>query len=90
MNSPYRGIITSAETGCKASHQGCCYRLVIRENRFGFEPEFTARVARMGARIYEVGVSYSDRTYVEGKKINWTDGISAIRCIIAYNALKRR
>ena len=57
----------------------------IHENRFGFEPEITAKVARMGVRIYEVPVSYSGRTYAEGKKVNWKDGLSAIRCIVKYN-----
>jgi glycosyltransferase involved in cell wall biosynthesis len=72
----------------------CCYkifrrdvlaRLTLVENRFGFEPEFTAKVARLGCRIYEVPVSYAGRTYAEGKKINWRDGVSAIRCILRYN-----
>lgn len=74
----------------------CCYkvfrrevidRLDLREDRFGFEPEVTAKVARLGCRIYEVPVSYSGRTYAEGKKINWRDGVSAIRCILTYNLL---
>jgi hypothetical protein len=72
----------------------CCYKvfrrevldgLDLREDRFGFEPEITAKVARLGCRIYEVPVSYSGRTYAEGKKINWRDGVSAIRCILKYN-----
>ena len=72
----------------------CCYkmfrreilaRITLREDRFGFEPEVTAKVARLGCRIYEVPVSYSGRTYAEGKKINWKDGFSALRCIIKYN-----
>jgi glycosyltransferase involved in cell wall biosynthesis len=72
----------------------CCYKvfrrevldgLDLREDRFGFEPEITAKVARRGCRIYEVPVSYSGRTYAEGKKINWRDGVSAIRCILKYN-----
>jgi glycosyltransferase involved in cell wall biosynthesis len=72
----------------------CCYKvfrrevldkLHLREDRFGFEPEVTAKVARLGCRIYEVPVSYSGRTYAEGKKINWRDGVSAIRCILKYN-----
>jgi hypothetical protein len=57
------------------------------ENRFGFEPEITAKVARLGCRIYEVSVSYSGRTYAEGKKIGWRDGFSALRCILKYNLL---
>jgi glycosyltransferase involved in cell wall biosynthesis len=72
----------------------CCYKMfrreilaqiVLREDRFGFEPEVTAKVARLGCRIYEVPVSYSGRTYAEGKKINWKDGFSALRCIVRYN-----
>jgi glycosyltransferase involved in cell wall biosynthesis len=72
----------------------CCYKLFrrevlekieLKEDRFGFEPEVTAKVARLGCRIYEVPVSYSGRTYAEGKKINWRDGFSALRCIIYYN-----
>jgi len=59
--------------------------VTIRENRFGFEPEITAKVAKMGVRIYEVPVSYSGRTYAEGKKVNWKDGLSALRCIVKYN-----
>jgi glycosyltransferase involved in cell wall biosynthesis len=72
----------------------CCYKLFrrdvlerirLRENRFGFEPEVTAKVARMGCRIYEVPVSYAGRTYSEGKKINWRDGVWALWCIARYN-----
>jgi len=72
----------------------CCYKLFrrevldkieLKEDRFGFEPEVTAKVARLGCRIYEVPVSYSGRTYAEGKKINWRDGFSALRCILYYN-----
>ena len=74
----------------------CCYKMFrreilekisLREDRFGFEPEVTAKVARLGCRIYEVPVSYSGRTYAEGKKINWKDGFSALRCIVWYNLL---
>lgn len=72
----------------------CCYKLFrrevldrieIEENRFGFEPEITAKVAKLRLRIYELPVSYAGRTYEEGKKINWKDGFSAIRCILKYN-----
>ncbi len=59
-------------------------QITIRENRFGFEPEITAKLAKRSCRIYEVGISYSGRTYEEGKKINWRDGVSALRCIIKY------
>ena len=76
----------------------CCYKvfrrevieqIALKENRFGVEPELTAKVARLGVRIYEVPVSYSGRTYAEGKKINWKDGFSALRCIVQYNLLAR-
>jgi glycosyltransferase involved in cell wall biosynthesis len=72
----------------------CCYKLFrrevieaieLKEDRFGFEPEVTAKVAKLRCRIYEVPVSYSGRTYAEGKKVNWRDGLSAIRCIVRYN-----
>ena len=71
-----------------------CYKLfkseVIKninlvENRFGFEPEITAKIAKKNLRIYEVGISYFGRKYVDGKKITWRDGFSAIRCILKYN-----
>ena len=81
--------LTDMETGFKAFTKEVASQLVIRENRFGFEPEFTARVARMGVRIYEVGISYTGRTYAQGKKINWQDGISALRCIFYYNTIAR-
>jgi len=81
--------LTDMESGLKAFTRDIAKRLVIREDRFGFEPEFTARVARMRARIFEVGISYTGRTYAEGKKITWRDGISAVRCIIFYNLLQR-
>ena len=57
----------------------------LKENRFGFEPEITAKLAKLKIRIYEVGVKYYGRTYDDGKKIGWKDGFSAIRCIIIYN-----
>jgi glycosyltransferase involved in cell wall biosynthesis len=77
--------LTDMETGYKAFTRDVAQRLVIRENRFGFEPEFTARVAKMRVRIFEVGVSYTGRSYTEGKKITWEDGVSALRCILRYN-----
>lgn len=80
--------LTDMETGYKAFTREVAKRLVIREDRFGFEPEFTAGVAQMGVRIFEVGISYTGRTYAEGKKITWKDGISALRCIIKYNMFR--
>ena len=61
---------------------------VLKENRFGFEPEITAKLAKKGARIYEVGISYYGRTYEEGKKIGWKDGVRAIYCILKYGLVK--
>ncbi len=76
------------ETCYKAFTREVLDRLTVEENRFGFEPEFTAKVAKMRVRIYEVGISYSGRTYGEGKKINWKDGFSALRCIVKYNLFR--
>ena len=74
-----------------------CYKLFktsiiknipLKEKRFGFEPEITSKIAKIKCiRIYEVGISYYGRTYLEGKKINWKDGFKAIYCIIRYNLL---
>jgi len=64
-------------------------KIEIEEPRFGFEPEIVAKAARLGARIYEVSVAYYGRTYAEGKKINWRDGVSALRCIFYYGLLRR-
>jgi glycosyltransferase involved in cell wall biosynthesis len=80
--------LTDMETGYKAFRSSLLCRLSIEENRFGFEPEFTAKVAKMDLRIFEVGISYSGRSYKEGKKINWKDGFSALRCILKYNLFK--
>ncbi len=80
--------LTDMETCYKAFRKEILDNVTIEENRFGFEPEITAKMAKLGARIYEVGVSYSGRMYSEGKKIGWQDGISALRCIIKYNLFK--
>jgi glycosyltransferase involved in cell wall biosynthesis len=79
--------LTDMECCSKAFRREVLERIDLREDRFGFEPEITAKVARLGCRIYEVPVSYSGRTYAEGKKITWRDGVSALRCIIRYNLL---
>ncbi len=79
--------LTDMETCYKAFRREIIQRIDLREERFGFEPEFTAKVARMGCRIYEVGISYSGRTYAEGKKIGWRDGLRALWCIVRYNLL---
>ncbi len=77
--------LTDMETCYKAFRREVIQAIQIEENRFGFEPEITAKVAKMGCRIYEVGISYYGRTYKEGKKITWKDGIRAIICILKYN-----
>ena len=77
------------ETCYKAFRTEILKSLTIREKRFGFEPEITAKVARTRCRIYEVGISYFGRTYEEGKKIGWQDGIRAIWCILKYNLWKK-
>jgi glycosyltransferase involved in cell wall biosynthesis len=76
--------LTDMETCYKAFRGEVIRSIRIEEDRFGFEPEVTAKVARMGCRIYEVGIHYSGRTYSEGKKINWKDGVRAIWCILYY------
>lgn len=81
--------LTDMETCYKVFKKEIIKQITIQENRFGFEPEITAKVAKLSkqdkCRIFEVGISYNGRTYAEGKKIGWKDGVSAIRCIIKYN-----
>jgi glycosyltransferase involved in cell wall biosynthesis len=79
--------LTDMETCYKAFRREIIQSIRIQENRFGFEPEITAKVAKQGCRIYEVGISYYGRTYKEGKKIGWKDGVRAIYCILRYNLL---
>lgn len=79
--------LTDMETGYKMFTSKVARKLDLKENRFGLEPEFTAKVARMGARVYEVGISYHGRNYGEGKKIGWKDGIHALWCILKYNLI---
>jgi glycosyltransferase involved in cell wall biosynthesis len=81
--------LTDIETCYKAFRAEIIKSIEIEENRFGFEPEVTAKIARTKCRIYEVGISYYGRSYEEGKKINWKDGISAMRCILKYNLFRR-
>jgi len=76
--------LTDMETGFKAFRREFIQKIRIQENRFGFEPEITAKLARHGARFYEVGISYSGRTYAEGKKVGWRDGFQALWCILRY------
>ena len=91
-------LFSNILTNLNLSDMECCYKVFKKEiiqniklveNRFGFEPEITAKIAKLSkkgkCRIFEVGVSYSGRTYDEGKKINWKDGVSALKCILKYN-----
>ena len=77
--------LTDMETCYKAFRREVIQSVTIEENRFGFEPEITAKLARKKFVFYEVGIAYYGRTYEEGKKIGWKDGVSALRCIIKYN-----
>jgi glycosyltransferase involved in cell wall biosynthesis len=77
--------LTDLETCYKAFRASLLKNIHLREDRFGFEPEITAKLAKTRCRIYEVGISYSGRTYAEGKKVNWKDGVRAIYAILRYN-----
>ncbi|KKT40363.1 glycosyl transferase [Candidatus Collierbacteria bacterium RIFOXYB2_FULL_46_14] len=77
--------LTDMETGYKMFTRKIADSIDLKENRFGMEPEFTAKVAKMGARVYEVGISYHGRNYQQGKKIGWKDGFQALWCILKYN-----
>lgn len=86
-------LLSNMFTNLNLTDMECCYKLfrkevletiTVEENRFGIEPELTAKIAKGNWRIYEVGISYFGRTYAEGKKINWRDGVEAIRCIVKY------
>lgn len=82
--------LTDMETCFKAFRREVLDLFTIEENRFGVEPEITAKVARLGVVVYEVGISYDGRTYADGKKIGWRDGIQAFFCIVAYSPLGER
>ena len=91
-------LISNMFTNLNLSDMETCYKafrieiinqIKIEENHFGVEPEITAKFAKLGCRIYEVGISYNGRTYKEGKKINWKDGISALWCIVKYNLIQK-
>jgi glycosyltransferase involved in cell wall biosynthesis len=91
-------FISNVFTNLNLSDMETCYKVFrhdvlrqirIEEDRFGFEPEITAKVARLRCRVYEVGISYSGRTYEEGKKIGWKDGVRAVWCIVKYNVFHR-
>lgn len=79
--------LTDMETCYKCFKTSVVQNIQIEEDRFGFEPEVTAKLARKNLRIFEVGISYSGRTYAEGKKINWKDGVRALYCILRYSPL---
>jgi len=80
--------LTDMEVCYKTFRREIIQKISIQENRFGFEPEITAKVARLKVRIYEVAISYNGRTYAEGKKIGWRDGFRALWCIFKYNFLR--
>jgi glycosyltransferase involved in cell wall biosynthesis len=80
--------LTDMETCYKVFRKTILDNIIICEDRFGFEPEITAKVARQKCRIFEVGISYSGRSYEEGKKIGWRDGVRALWCIFKYNVLQ--
>lgn len=91
-------LASNVVTNINLSDMETCYKIFRREliqsisleeNRFGFEPEVTVKIAKAGARIYEVGISYSGRSYAEGKKIGWKDGVSALACLIKYSWKQR-
>ena len=90
-------LASNMATNLNLTDMECCYKMfrreviqsiAIEENRFGFEPEITAKIAKKNLRVYEVGVSYSGRTYAEGKKIGWRDGFRAIYAIVKYNLFR--
>jgi glycosyltransferase involved in cell wall biosynthesis len=97
LGNRFLTLISNMFTNLNLTDMEVCYKIFRREvlqninleeKRFGFEPEITAKVARLGCRIYEVGINYYGRTYKEGKKIGWKDGIRAFWCILKYNLLK--
>jgi len=90
MSNMFTNInLTDMETCYKVFRREIIQSIDIKENRFGFEPEITAKIARMRVRIYEMGISYYGRTYEEGKKIGWKDGAKAIWCIVKYNIFSK-
>jgi len=81
--------LSDMETCYKVFRRELIQSIPIEEDRFGFEPEITVKIAKSGARIYEVGISYAGRSYAEGKKIGWKDGVSAMRCLVKYSWQER-
>jgi len=82
--------LSDMETCYKVFRRELIQSIPIEEDRFGFEPEITVKIAKSGARIYEVGISYAGRSYAEGKKIGWKDGVSAMRCLVKYSLQDRK
>jgi len=98
LGNRFLTLLSNMFTNLNLTDMECCYKLFrreiiqqiqIEENRFGVEPEITAKISRMQCRIYEVGVGYAGRTYAEGKKIGWRDGVRAIYAILKYNIWRR-
>ena len=98
LGNRFLTLLSNMFTNLNLTDMECCYKLfrrdiihqiTIEENRFGVEPELTAKISRMNCRIYEVGVGYAGRTYAEGKKIGWRDGVRAIFAIFKYNIWHR-
>jgi hypothetical protein len=97
LGNQFLTLLSNMTTNLNLTDMEACYKVfkreliqsvTLEENRFGIEPELVAKIARTGARIYEVAISYHGRTYAEGKKIGWKDGISALRCILKYGLLR--
>jgi len=97
LGNQFLTLLSNMTTNLNLTDMEACYKIfkreliqsvTLEENRFGIEPELVAKIARTGARIYEVAISYHGRTYAEGKKIGWKDGISALRCILKYGLLR--
>ena len=97
LGNSFLTLLSNIFTNLNLSDMETCYKVFkadviknikIEENRFGFEPEITAKIAKKGYRIFEIGISYSGRDYSEGKKIGWKDGVRATWCIIKYNVIK--
>ena len=99
LGNKFLTLLSNMLTNLNLTDMETCYKVMTREvldslrskltaNRFGIEPELTAHFARGGLRIYEVGISYDGRTYAEGKKINWRDGVAALWYIIKFNLFK--
>jgi len=97
LGNAFLTYLSNAFTNLNLTDMECCYKLFkssilksikLKENRFGFEPEITAKISKLNIKIYEVGVQYHGRKYSEGKKITWRDGFAAIYCILKYNIFK--